>query len=118
MQKLSSEEHHNTHPASKNLIQSDMSSSEDDESVEEKLEKSDNRVQVCLRLRPMNRLEVSRRSKNCVEVVHDDDEELAIVDSPLEGEYEFSLDRVSHIVFAMLVPLGVAINAFPFIFLE
>lgn len=88
--------------------QSVMSFSEDDEveSVEEELDQSDNRVQVCLRLRPMNKFETSRRSKNCVEL-HDD--RVISVDSPLEGEYDFTLDRVSPIV---MVSVPICLPAF------
>eukprot|EP00978_Attheya_sp_CCMP212_P044848 scaffold324807_cov94-Attheya_sp.AAC.1 len=53
----------------------------------------DTRICVCLRLRPMNKLEASRRSKNCVEV-HRSGTGLTI-DSPLDGEFNFSFDRVS-----------------------
>eukprot|EP00550_Attheya_septentrionalis_P005913 CAMPEP_0198290056 /NCGR_PEP_ID=MMETSP1449-20131203/8041_1 /TAXON_ID=420275 /ORGANISM="Attheya septentrionalis, Strain CCMP2084" /LENGTH=1226 /DNA_ID=CAMNT_0043988485 /DNA_START=89 /DNA_END=3769 /DNA_ORIENTATION=- len=52
----------------------------------------DTRICVCLRLRPMNKLEASRRSKNCVEV-HRSGTGLTI-DSPLDGEFNFSFDRV------------------------
>mmetsp|Transcript_1150 Transcript_1150/g.1171 ORF Transcript_1150/g.1171 Transcript_1150/m.1171 type:complete len:152 (-) Transcript_1150:577-1032(-) len=50
-------------------------------------------VKVCLRLRPMNKLETSRRSKNCVEVHYDTDNSLT-VDSPLDGEFDFTFDKV------------------------
>ena len=52
-------------------------------------------MRVFLRLRPMNKLEQSRRSKNCVEL-HEDTTVLT-VDSPLEGEYDFVFDHVSPI---------------------
>mmetsp|Transcript_42159 Transcript_42159/g.127906 ORF Transcript_42159/g.127906 Transcript_42159/m.127906 type:complete len:1293 (-) Transcript_42159:43-3921(-) len=49
-------------------------------------------IRVCLRLRPQNKLEESRRSRNCVEL-HKGSTSIT-VDSPLEGEYDFSFDRV------------------------
>lgn len=76
----------------------------------EELEQSENRVQVYLRLRPMNKFETSRRSKNCIEV-HDD--WVITVDSPLEGEFDFTLDKVSHIDMATkLTRFNVVSNAF------
>jgi hypothetical protein len=51
-------------------------------------------VKVYCRLRPMNKLEMSRRSKNCV-YLPEDDPRCITVDSPLEGEYDFFFDRVS-----------------------
>jgi len=53
-------------------------------------------IRVSLRLRPMNKLEQSRRSRNCVEVhppgLYGTTE--LTVDSPLEGEYDFNFDQV------------------------
>jgi len=49
-------------------------------------------VRVCLRLRPMSKLETSRRSRCCVEV-HDGSTSFT-VDSPLDGEYDFNYDQV------------------------
>ena len=49
-------------------------------------------VKVCLRLRPMTKLERNRRSKNCIEV-HDGNREFT-VDSPIDGEYDFCFDNV------------------------
>mmetsp|Transcript_18969 Transcript_18969/g.29213 ORF Transcript_18969/g.29213 Transcript_18969/m.29213 type:complete len:1455 (+) Transcript_18969:91-4455(+) len=70
---------------------SDNTSSSGDETP-----KRDDRIKVYLRLRPMNKLEASRRSKHCVEIHTDEDgppTEMT-VDSPLEGEFDFSFDRV------------------------
>ncbi len=54
-------------------------------------------LEVYLRFRPMNKLEISRRSRSCVQF-HSSDGEDGIasltVDSPLEGEYDFSFDKV------------------------
>jgi hypothetical protein len=49
-------------------------------------------VCVCLRLRPMTKLERNRRSKSCIEV-HEGGREFT-VDSPLDGEYDFCFDHV------------------------
>jgi len=53
-------------------------------------------IRVCLRFRPMNKIEKSRRSRNCVEVhppgIYGATE--LTVDSPLEGEYDFNFDQV------------------------
>ena len=53
------------------------------------------RIQVFLRLRPMNKLELFRRSKNCI-VVHPYNfhKKQVTVDSHLDGEHEFSFDEV------------------------
>lgn len=50
-------------------------------------------MRVFLRLRPINKLEQSRRSKNCIEL--HEDPTLVTVDSPLEGEYDYTFDHVS-----------------------
>ena len=50
-------------------------------------------MRVFLRLRPINKLEQSRRSKNCIEL--HEDPTLVTVDSPLQGEYDFTFDHVS-----------------------
>jgi hypothetical protein len=50
-------------------------------------------LRVFFRLRPMNKMEASRRSKHCIEV-HKDHASLR-VHSSLEGEHDFSLDQVS-----------------------
>jgi hypothetical protein len=50
------------------------------------------KVKVFLRLRPMNKLETSRRSKDCVEL--HDDPKIITVDAPLQGLYDFSCDMV------------------------
>ena len=76
-----------------------MSENESDSQTSSSIgeEKLDHRIKVYLRLRPMNKLEASRRSKHCVEIHNDDDgppTEMT-VDSPLEGEFDFSFDRVS-----------------------
>ncbi|KAI2506838.1 hypothetical protein MHU86_7623 [Fragilaria crotonensis] len=49
-------------------------------------------VCVCLRLRPMTKLERNRRSRSCIEV-HEGGREFT-VDSPLDGEYDFCFDHV------------------------
>lgn len=74
-----------------------MSDSEqdDDGSSEDEQEEVNENMRIFLRLRPMNKLETSRRSKNCVEL-DDDDPRCISVDSPLEGEYDFSFDHVRH----------------------
>jgi hypothetical protein len=50
-------------------------------------------VRVGLRLRPLNKLEASRRSRCCINVK----EGLTdfTVDSPLDGEYDFHYDKVT-----------------------
>ena len=48
---------------------------------------------VFLRLRPMNKLEEARRSKDCVEF--DDDPRKVVIDAPLQGLHEFECDMVS-----------------------
>jgi hypothetical protein len=74
-----------------------MSDSEqdDDGSFEDEQEEVNENMRVFLRLRPMNKLETSRRSKNCVEL-DDDDPRTILVDSPLDGEYDFRFDHVRH----------------------
>jgi len=54
--------------------------------------KQGEKFRVCLRLRPTNKYERSRRSRNCVEV-HEEQTSLT-VNSPLEGEFDFSFDKV------------------------
>lgn len=54
----------------------------------------DSRIRVYLRLRPMNKLEESKRSKDCVEM-HDNPKTLT-VDSPLQGTFDFSFDMVGN----------------------
>lgn len=49
-------------------------------------------IHVALRLRPQNKLENSKRGKSCVEI-HKGSTKIT-VDAPLEGEYDFSFDRV------------------------
>ena len=50
-------------------------------------------IKVCLRLRPMNKLETSRRSRNCI-TIHDDHKTVT-VDSPVDGEKnDFSFQKV------------------------
>lgn len=69
-------------------------------------------VKVYVRFRPMNKLEISRRSQTCVEFpTNNNNEEFGveekdsndgdvgltslIVDSPLEGEFQFQFDKVN-----------------------
>jgi hypothetical protein len=67
----------------------------DDDSSEDEQEVNEN-MRIFLRLRPMNKLETSRRSKNCVEL--DNTQPRCItVDSPLDGEYDFYFDHVRHL---------------------
>mmetsp|Transcript_8266 Transcript_8266/g.10488 ORF Transcript_8266/g.10488 Transcript_8266/m.10488 type:complete len:1144 (+) Transcript_8266:213-3644(+) len=54
-------------------------------------------IPVYIRFRPMNKLEISRRSRNCVtyhSTSGDDVTRDLTVDSPMEGEYDFSFDKV------------------------
>lgn len=89
------EDYNNNNGATKNQVR-DVHQKDDNylniaQSDNDKMK--DKRIHVYLRLRPMNKLEASRRSRDCIEV-HNDNQTLT-VDSPLEGEYEFSFDRVS-----------------------
>jgi len=52
-------------------------------------------IKVCLRLRPMTKLERNRRSRSCIEA-HEGDGQFT-VDSPLDGEYDFSFDHVFNV---------------------
>jgi len=57
------------------------------------------KIRVCLRLRPQNKLEEARRSKNCVSVDgkangNGDGGKRILVDSPLEGDFDFEFDEV------------------------
>ena len=50
-------------------------------------------IKVCLRLRPMNRLETSRRSRNCIDI-HNGGKGMT-VDSALDGaQFDFAFDKV------------------------
>uniref|UniRef100_A0A7S4J4X1 Kinesin motor domain-containing protein n=1 Tax=Odontella aurita TaxID=265563 RepID=A0A7S4J4X1_9STRA len=49
-------------------------------------------IRVCLRLRPMSKLETSRRSRSCFEI-HECSRNFT-VDSHLDGEYDFCFDQV------------------------
>ena len=64
---------------------------EDDHSVEKA------NIEVYFRLRPMNKLELSRRSRHCVEISSSDSREndRVTIDSPLDGTFDFDFDRVS-----------------------
>ncbi len=57
----------------------------------------ESKVKVFLRMRPMNKLELSRRSKHCVQIssFNNRSKGRVHIDSPLEGEYAFNFDRVS-----------------------
>lgn len=70
-----------------------------DESSGEEEEEFREDMRVFLRLRPMNKLEQSRRSKNCIEL--HEDTTVITVDSPLEGEYDFVFDHVSILPFIL-----------------
>jgi hypothetical protein len=50
------------------------------------------RVHVYLRLRPINKLEESKRSKDCIEL--HDNPKIVTVDSPLQGSFDFTFDMV------------------------
>jgi hypothetical protein len=69
------------------------SSSSDSDDEASSSGNNNNNVKVYCRLRPMNKLEVSKRSKNCVDLP-DDEPGCLVVDSPLEGEYDFFFDGV------------------------
>ena len=49
-------------------------------------------VKVYLRLRPMNKLEQSKRSKDCIELHNNP--MIVTVDSPLQGAFDFTFDMV------------------------
>jgi hypothetical protein len=50
-------------------------------------------IKVFLRLRPMTKLETSRRSRSCIEI-HKGHRDFTL-DSPQDGEYDFQFDYVS-----------------------
>jgi hypothetical protein len=50
------------------------------------------RVHLYLRLRPISKLEASKRSKDCIEL--HDDPKILTVDSPLQGSFNFTFDMV------------------------
>lgn len=52
-------------------------------------------VKVYLRLRPMDKLETAKRSKDCIEL--HENPKLITVDSPLMGTFDFSFDQVSFV---------------------
>lgn len=49
-------------------------------------------VKVYLRFRPMDKLETSKRSKDCIEL--HTNPQIVTVDSPLQGVYDFTFDMV------------------------
>jgi hypothetical protein len=53
-------------------------------------------VKVYLRLRPINKLESSKRSKDCIEL--HDNPKIVTVDSPLQGLFDFTFDMVSDVI--------------------
>ena len=64
------------------------------------------KVKVIIRLRPMNKLETSRRSKDCIEL--HDNPKILTVDAPLQGMYDFTCDMVRlmcHISLMVVVDL-------------
>jgi hypothetical protein len=61
---------------------------------EKKQADDDSQVKVYLRLRPMDRLETSKRSKDCIEL--HDNPKIITVDSPLLGCYDFTFDQVRY----------------------
>jgi hypothetical protein len=54
---------------------------------------NNNNVKVYVRLRPMDKLEMSRRSKDCIEL-DDVNPKIVTVDSPHHGVRDFSFDMV------------------------
>jgi len=57
------------------------------------LKEGEEKVKVYLRLRPMDKLETSKRSKDCIEL--HENPKLITVDSPLLGTFDFTFDQVS-----------------------
>jgi hypothetical protein len=55
---------------------------------------NNNNVKVYVRLRPMDKLEMNRRSKDCIEL-DDVNPKIVTVDSPHHGVRDFSFDMVS-----------------------
>ena len=53
---------------------------------------SEEQIRVVLRLRPKNKLETMKRSKDCIHL-HENPENIT-VESPLLGEHHFSFDQV------------------------
>ena len=53
-------------------------------------------VKVYLRFRPMDKLETSKRSKDCIEL--HTNPQIVTVDSPFQGVYDFTFDMVGHCV--------------------
>jgi hypothetical protein len=87
-------------------MSSSNSESEDDESdetEEEEEEEFREDMRVFLRLRPMNKLETSRRSKNCIDL--SEDPSIITVDSPLEGEFDFTFDHVRQQISHLLITI-------------
>jgi hypothetical protein len=66
--------------------------SKDEKLEDEQQKNNDSHVRAFLRLRPMNKLEENKRSKDCIEL-HDDPTRLT-VDSPLQGTFDFTFDMV------------------------
>lgn len=56
------------------------------------MEADEEQVKVFLRLRPMDKLETSKRSKDCIEL--HEDPQLITVESPLLGTFDFTFDQV------------------------
>lgn len=52
----------------------------------------ESKIKVFLRLRPLNKLETSKRAKDCIEL-HEDPSKISI-DAPLQGLFDFSLEHV------------------------
>lgn len=56
-----------------------------------------NQINVCVCLTPMNKLELSRRSKKCIRLHHrlsSNGKQKMTVDSPLDGDHPFSFDQI------------------------
>ena len=54
---------------------------------------SQENIRVGLRLRPMNKLEISRRSQSCIQI-NESDSAVISIDSPLDGMLEYKYDQV------------------------
>ena len=69
------------------------SSSKEEEQQQQQQPPRQQHVKVYLRLRPMDKLETAKRSKDCIEL--HENPKLITVDSPLMGTFDFSFDQVS-----------------------
>jgi len=68
-------------------------------------------IKVCLRVRPMNKLETSRRSRNCIE--YQSDNQSITIDSPAEGEnYDFKFNKVRISTHRIFISRTCSLNLF------